>query len=210
MKRYFKYPVRAILTLLLLTLTGVGAWALTAVQVMDKVCDALRKAPSLEVKMNIDNGTSGSYNAILTVSREKFRYSFGTMTVYYDGTSQWTVDNDAKEVSLTTPTADEIAETNPLAFVNNFRTNYTVSNIKESGGTYSVRLTAKSKSSYVRSADVVVSGSTWLPTHITAKLSSGQTLTIRVLSAVKGAALAASQFKYDTKKNPDYELIDLR
>ena len=184
--------------------------AMTATGIMDKVVSALNSAPSLNFKMNIQSGSNGSFTAYLTMSREKFKYELRGMTVFFDGTTQWTVDKDSKEVSITEPTADELAETNPLAFVNNYKKNYKVSYVSESNGTYTVKLTALKKASYVRSAQVVVSGTTWLPTHITAKLSSGQDITILVTTATKGQTLPSSQFKYDKTQTPDFEMIDLR
>lgn len=205
-----KYTKRLLFIAILLGGAMQAMCAPTASQIMDKVVKALNDAPSLAVRMSILNGNTGSYEANLLMSGQNFKYTVGGLTVYFDGLTQWTVDNEAKEVSVTEPTADEIAETNPLAFVNNYSKNYKVNYVSESNGTYTVRLTALKKSSYVRSAQVVVSGTTWLPTHITAQLSSGQTLTVRITSAVTGKALAKGDFKFDAKKSPGLEVIDLR
>lgn len=190
--------------------TGKAAAAsLPATTILDKVVASLRSAPSLTMKMVMRSG-SETVNADFTLAKEKFTFKAGSMNVFYDGKTQWTVDSDAREVSITEPTADELAETNPLAFVQNYKKNYKVEKVAESGGTFTVKMTALRKSSYIRSAQVVISGKTWLPTHITAVLATGGTLTIAVSSSTKGAALPTTYFRFDTKSTSSYEIIDLR
>ena len=186
-----------------------NALALTATEVLDKVVTTIQTAPSLEVKMNARTGKD-SFSAQLTLSREKFRYNAGGLSVYYDGTTQWTVDADAREVSLTNPTLNELAEINPLAFVQNYKANYKVSTVSQGGGSYTVRMVAGKKSSFVRSAEVTINTSTWLPTRVNAYLANGQTVNITITSATKGKALSLNAFRYDTKSNRGYEIIDLR
>ena len=183
--------------------------AMSATGILDKVVAKLSDSPSLEMQMSVSNGGE-TFNANVTIARDKFRYATGGMAVFYDGTTQWTVDSDMKEVTLTLPTADEVSETNPLAFVQNYRKKYNVSLVGESGGTYTVKMIALSKSAYIRTAQVVVSSTTWLPTHVTAQLSTGQTLTVRIVSSKTGKVLPLSDFRFDTKKNPGFEVIDMR
>lgn len=190
------YPLRA-------------ANTLSATQVLDKVVKTIRDTPSINMKMSVQNGSS-TFKAELTVAHSKFAYNAGPLLVLFDGISQWTLDADSKEVSLTDPTPEEIAETNPLAFVSNYKNNYNVSLTKSGEGSYNIKMTALDKSSFVRSAQVVISSTTWLPTHITAQLSTGQTLTIRVNATEKGAEIPIAKFRYDSKTYPGYELIDLR
>ena len=113
-------------------------------------------------------------------------------------------------MSITEPTAEELAETNPLAFVRAYKTGYTVSTLAAPAGSYKVKMVARQKSSYVRSAEVTIDAKTWMPTMVTALLATGQTMTIRIASATKGASLPASTFRYDTRKHPGFEIIDLR
>lgn len=204
------YRTLIITLALLVTSMTANAAGLTAEQVLDKTVNTLDKAGAVEMSMTIRNGAE-SVHADLQIVKDRFRYSAGTIDVLYDGVTQWTIDNDAKEVSLTSPTSDELAETNPLAFVRSYRTKYKVSMVSESGGTYTVRMDALKKSSYVRSAQVVISSTTWLPTHVTASLASGQTLTISILSAdVQKTANASGSFTFDKKNFPGYEIFDLR
>lgn len=182
---------------------------LSAENVMNKVVNALESANGLTMNMTIQNGTQ-TVNATLTLAKEQFNYKIGGLTVLFDGKTQWTIDKGVKQVSITEPTPEEIAESNPLAFVRSYKKNYTVSKGGEAGGTYTLKLTARSKKLYVRSAQVVVSTSTWLPTHVTAQLSSGQTLTVRIDSSKVLSQAETPAFKFDQKNYPSFEIIDLR
>lgn len=189
--------------------TAVAAETMTAEKVLANVVSALQNSPAVNFAITCRSGNT-SFNADLTMAREKFAYQAGTLRVFYDGSTQWTVDTDAKEVSVTTPTAEEIAETNPLSFINSYKKNYTSTLVSSANGTYTVKMTANKKSSYIRSAQIVVNSSTWMPVGITAQLSSGQTLNIRVNSARQLSAQPLGTFRYDAKSYPGYELIDLR
>lgn len=185
------------------------ARAASATSVLDNVVKTINGAPSLtlNVSMQVDGDT---YSAVLTMARDKFSYITGGMTVLYDGKTQWTIDTAEGEVSVTTPTAAELAETNPLAFVRAYKTNYTVTLVSQSQNSYVVKMEARSKSAYVRSALITVDGSTWLPTSVSATLSTGQTMQLGVSSATKGKTLPDATFRYGTKKYPGLEVIDLR
>lgn len=195
--------------IVLTTLSCAAKDKISATGILDNSVKAFDSAKSINMTMSIRSG-SDAFEARLLMSKEKFRYVAGALTVFYDGKTQWTVDNETKEVSITQPTADEIAETNPLAFVKSYKTKYKVNLVSESGGTYSVRLEAINKTSYVRSALVIISATTWLPTHITATLANGQNLTISVTNTLTNGSLPESPFKYNSTSYPGYEVFDLR
>lgn len=203
--------IPAVLAMILCAAQALAAQKMTAEKVMDNVVNALRSAPSLSLKMTVQGGAANDKTtANITLAREKFTLDTGPMAVFYDGTSQWTVDKTVSEVSLTTPDADEVAETNPLAFMQNYRKKYKTTLTASGDGTYTVRMTALSKSSYVRSATVTVSSAVWMPTLVVADLSTGQKMTVRVLEARVGKAMPISAFRYNPADYPGYELIDLR
>lgn len=201
-------------TILILCLF-VGAFAnaqqtkMTAVQVLDKVVSKMESAPSLSVTMILTVGSHAEH-ATLTVAKEKFTTKFGSMEVFYDGTTQWTVNSDDKEISLTEPTASELSETNPLAFMQNYKNKYTVSIVTSNATTYTIGMLAKDKSSYVRSANVVIDTKSWLPVSLTAQLANGQPLKIKIVSCNLGEALPLDKFRGNTKSYPGFETIDLR
>lgn len=207
------YSKSLILTAILILMSGVAFAAqpnLTAQQILDRVVKALSTTPSLSFEMTLQSGSTTS-KARMVMGKELFRFDNEGISVFYDGKTQWTIDREAAEVSITEPTESEITEINPLAFVRNYNKNYNVSLVKTSdNGTYTVKMTAIKKSLYVRSAQVVVSSRTWLPTHVTALLATGQSLNVRVDNAESGSALPKTFYQFDTKGAKGLEVIDLR
>lgn len=190
------------LILLAITVFGMSAASkVTATSILDKVLAKIESVPSMTVNMTLSANSSNTAGT-LTFAGEKFRFDSGEMSVFYDGATQWTLDKGAGEVSLTNPTAEEIIETNPLAFMRNYQKRYKVSLKSSSSTTYVVHMDAKTKSTYVRSADVTVNASTMMPTSVTAILSTGQHLRISIASMTTGNTLPISSFRFDTKKIP--------
>lgn len=169
----------------------------------------MESAPSLTINMTLINDGS-AVPGNLTMSGDKFRFTTDEMTMYYDGTTQWTLDTGAGEVSITTPTAEELIETNPLAFMRNYSSRYNVRIVSSSSDKYIVRMTSKTKSTYVRTADVTINASTMMPVSVSAALSTGQNLKINISSTSQGKTLPAATFRFDKKRHPNIEVIDLR
>lgn len=57
-----------------------------------------------------------SYNGNILMRGEQFYLTMWDMEVAYDGTTLYTYMDDAEELTLSTPTRQEITETNPLLF----------------------------------------------------------------------------------------------
>lgn len=199
----------ALAVMLVAVMTASASSKVTADSVMDRVLEKMESAPSMSVTMTLRNGDS-AVAGNLTFARDKFRFTSGEVTVYYDGKTQWTLDSDAGEVSVTSPTAEEIIETNPLAFMRNYRKRYDVRLVSSASGVYVVRMTARTKSTYVRTAEVTVNASTMMPVTVSALLSTGQHLQINIVSTSKGKTLPLSTFRFDATRNRGIEVIDLR
>lgn len=207
--------VKKYTTLILLIvawLTGAAsasAASLSGADVMRKVLNAVESAQSLTFDMSAAVSGRNS-NASLTVSGPKFVCNMAGIQVYYDGTTQWAYDPAAAEVSVSEPTADELAEVNPIAFMRDYSKNYTLSDVTSSQGRYTLTLTARRRSLFVRSATVTVNASDWMPATISASLSNGTTMQIVVRGVTRGNALPLATFRFDTARHPGVEVIDFR
>ena len=183
--------------------------AITGAEILNKVITAVETAPSLTLSIKATSG-NGSGTGSLTVSRECFTFTGEDIRVYYDGKTQWTYQPSEREVSVTNPTTNELAEVNPLAFLRNYQANYNVSLVSSKNGIYVIKMISKKRSLYVRSAQVTVNSSTWMPTGVDAELSNGGKLFLTVVSAVRGKAMTRDKFRFSTSANPGVEVIDLR
>lgn len=201
--------MKLILTLLTFLTAFVGNAAKTAEQVLDRVAANLSTPASASITFTLTPQGGSPVNGTMTICKRMFTFSAANLAVWFDGTTQWTLERSQAEVSIMTPTADEVAETNPLSILASFKKNYTAKMVAHDASTYKIRLTARSKAASITSATVLVNAKTMLPTAVTVTIS-GQTSTIRVNSFTKGKALPVSYFKFDPKLNPKITINDLR
>lgn len=146
----------AILTLILCT--GVaGAKVPSAVS---RAVARLKASPAVEVECQL-NGNRVS----ATLCDRMFRFDLGQAVVYFDGKTQWSYSPDDKEVTVFTPTAAELAESNPLLILSRLDSDYSGHAVKGSPDTY--RLTALSPKNQVNEVTVSINPKTGWPTRMT-------------------------------------------
>ena len=112
---------------------------------------------------------------------------------------------------MVTPTASELAESNPLLYVNGGVKGYTaVFSKTRIKGKYVVDLTPKSRKSTVRKVTLTINASTFIPEKISVTGTSGQTADVTVGAVRRNVKIAASEFEYPAAKYRGVELVDLR
>lgn len=195
--------------LVALTLTSASASAApSATQILDKAATVMTSSPSATVKFTMSGAATGSGS--MTISREKFHFTAGDMTVWFDGKNQWALQKSAGEVNLTEPTNAELVESNPFALISSYKTTYNAKVVSSSSGIYTVELTAKQRHAQIRQATLTINAADYHLRTIDATLSDGKKLRVNVTSLNTGKALPASYFQFNTKSNPQVKLIDLR
>ncbi|MDE7396441.1 MAG: hypothetical protein K2M98_01800 [Muribaculum sp.] len=98
-----------------------AAFATGANEIIEKCISAFESAKSLTLRYNMSIDNSDATYGIMCIRGEKFKINSAPIAVWYDGNTQWTYMADTKEVSVTEPTPEEIADINPFAIINNFR-----------------------------------------------------------------------------------------
>lgn len=200
-----------ILILGLMTLTVIfGANAETADAVLKRSAMAANSSDGLTATFSLDYGgqkLSGTLKAL----GKKFVLETSASSTWYDGKNMWTYNPKTSETTLTTPTASEVAEANPLSLVNTYGSSFTAAFSKSNkAGTKTIVLTPKSKSLGYRSVHVTISDATSLPTRIVVIPSSGQKVTVDISKVNRGVKIPESSFIYPKAKYPKVEIVDLR
>lgn len=157
---------KLILTLFALILAMTAAVAAVPASVSRAVKQA-DEAGTLDIACTV-NGRAAS----MTLSGDCFHLDLGTAHVYFDGKTQWSYSPADKEVTIMEPTADELAETNPLHILHSLDKEFSGSPVK--GKTNTVRLTPVSPRSQVAEATVTFDPSTGWPTEMTLITGSGR------------------------------------
>lgn len=184
--------------------------ATSAAAVLKKTADNIKASPSITAKFTMSEGrttTSGT----LTISGDKFVISAGNSgTTWYNGKDQWVYNPTADEMTLSSPTPDELATINPFVIIATFQKNYKTRMLKVAkGGTHTIELLPHSKNAEITKA-VITIDTNYLPVNAAITMSNGHTATIKISDITKGKKLPLVYFQPDKNKYSSAEWIDLR
>lgn len=212
MEQYNKSLGRVVFSLLLFVFS-VAVSAQNGRALLDKASANLRKG-GVEVKFEATtyNGLSpkGSSQGVLKYSGNKYFISTSEADVWFDGTSQWTMLKNSNEVNLDNPTASEIQQTNPMAFLNLYKqkSQYMVKDVTYAGSSAKeVTVLPHTKKAF-RQLVVIVSDNA--VRNIRLLDAKGNWMRFKILHLKSGQNFSADTFQFNSSKFPDVEVIDLR
>lgn len=197
-----------LLTLIFSTASLSGAE--TADQILKKASAAINNANGLSASFNIDYGTQ-RLTGTLKTSGKMFVLQTSSSSTWYDGKNMWTFNAKNNETTLINPTAQEVAEANPLLLVNSYSMQFVASFAKnQTKGNKTILLTAKSKSIGYKSVLVTIPDGSNYPSMLVVVPSSGQTVKINISNVRTSQKFSNSTFVYPKSKYPKAEIVDLR
>lgn len=208
---------RICITLCAACAVSFSAWAQTARQVLDQTANKLRHCGGIEASFE---GTqfkglreAGSANGSIQVQGSKFKINSSNMTTWYNGRTQWTMLSGSDEVNVSNPSAAELQQVNPYAFLNIYKQGY---NLKLNNTTYNnkvcheVRLVSQSRNSEIQQMILVIDKQTHMPLSIRVKDNHGDWVRIRVNNLKTGKKWNDANFQFNSKQHPGIQVIDLR
>lgn len=202
--------MKRLLTLLpLLLCVLLGSAAPAGGDILARCADKIKSAPSLYVTYTAtaDGHTADGH---LVIQGDMFNISSPGLRSWYDGKTQWTYSSQIGEVNIITPTPEEVRQINPLAIIKTFSTAYTTQQLKAPAGKTAVRLKARDSKADITSADITIDDKTLYPTRITLSMSNKQKVTLDIKSVTTGLRLPVDNFRFDKKRFPGVNVVDLR
>ena len=187
---------------------ALGAFAATPQQQMATASKKLAAAPSVSATFTIvtNGGRGGQALGSMQMAKEACTISAGGMTMWYDGTTQWVYSVGTQEVNISKPQLEDLLESNPFVLISSYASHFNVA----SGGKNIAVLTPKSKqNSGIDKATVTFDANGWTA-KISVKFQNGSTIDVAVSKITIGKALPASTFRFDPRKYPEADIIDLR
>lgn len=182
----------------------------TADEVLKRVETAIKTADGISASFTI---TSGSHRLAgsMKSSGDKFALETSSVSTWYDGKTMWTYNAGNKETTVTTPTASELADANPLFIVKAYSSNFTAAFAKsQAKGSTTIVLTPKSKKLGYKSVYMTIPDNSSFPSQVIAVSLSGQRIIITISQTKKGIKFQSSTFTYPKSKYPNAEIVDLR
>lgn len=174
-----------------------------------RMVSALKSHKCIEAVFTIRQNNTSSTGSV-TMAGKNFHLSTPQMKVWFDGRTQWAYAPSAGEVNITEPTADELAQINPLVIISSLSGSFKAQSMKAAAGTEKLKLTPRGKTDI---AEVVITTkkATNLPSALTVKDRNGHITNINI-SSIKPQAIvpSAAAFRFPSKQYPKVEVVDLR
>ena len=137
MKRLFIAFIAAAAALLTVAQTPAAA--------LDKCAAAINASGGVTANYSITS-SQGTSKGTIAMQGNKFRISGNDVKCWYDGKTQWSWSPVTSEVNITTPTAEELQMTNPVAAVQHFKAAFNMKKAKaKTANTLALKLTPKKK-----------------------------------------------------------------
>lgn len=182
----------------------------TADGMLKKAAAGINGTSGLSASFTLDYG-SQKVTGTMKAAGKKFALQTSSISTWYDGKSMWTYNAKNAETTIMTPTAQEVAEANPLSIVNSYSANFTAAYAKtQTKGTKTIVLTPKSKQSGYKSVHVTIPDGSSFPSKLVVIPTSGQKVTVFISQVKSGLKLPDATFVYPKTKYPKVEIVDLR
>ena len=166
-------------------------------EILDKTANALQQAGGIRATFG------GTGNGTLLLKGNRFYLNSGGIQSWFDGTTQWSYLESSEEVNVSNPTPEELQTINPYALLSIYKSgyNYKYTGIKSRNG--------KQGFEVIHPEHAFVS-QTYQPLYIKVEQSNKSANEIIVTSYQTNQPLDNATFKFDKKKFPNAEVIDLR
>lgn len=215
MKYYKSYILSiAISAMTLLAIPAVAAspvtTALNGHQILERTTSKIGKARCITTSFSMTaNGQTAK--GTLKMSGDKFFLTLPNARIWYDGRTLWSLDSSTKEVNISEPMPEELAQVNPMIIISSMLNASTPRQMKGTAKDYSLHVTPKASQHLAfTSAIIDVDKKTFLPSRIVLTLDSGQTVTLNTNNVDLTTNHPASTFVFNKNDYPGYALIDLR
>lgn len=187
-----------------------GAEAETADAFLDRAAAKARAAKGIDCNFTLSTGGK-SVKGSLKTAGGKFTVSTPVGVSWYNGKTLATYNPSTRETTMVYPSAEELEETNPMAYLTSYKKNYTAAYSKASvKGKKVIVLQAKKRHAAIRSVTLTINSATLAPEKFVIKSSDNSATTVTVTSINYASSFQASTFEYPRKSYPSAEIIDLR
>ena len=175
-------------------------------EILDKTTNALQQAGGIRATFG------GTGNGTLLLKGNQFYLNSGGIQSWFDGKTQWSYLESSEEVNVSNPTPEELQTINPYALLSIYKNgyNYKYAGTKSRNGKqgFEVILTPENKQD-ITSITLFVS-QTYQPLYIKVEQNNKSANEIIVTTYQTKQPLDNATIKFDKKKFPNAEVIDLR
>ena len=158
------------------------------------------------------NGATESFEGTIRMKKNKFILTIPDMTIWFNGTTQWTYMQRNEEVNIITPAEADLRLMNPVIILQDYKKDFNVSCIGESTTVhakmaYDIVFTPKKKND-IEKIEIQIEKSASLPAKLVVTMRNQVLIT--VINGMKAETLSDGIFTFPAASFPNVEIIDLR
>lgn len=203
--------IRIIVSLICILGAITPAFSQSAVTILDKVVTKLKNSKSVQCSFSVEGNGSSAINGSLIASGNNFRLESPAGTTWHDGKSMWTSNNSTKEITIVEPSAAEIRETNPFAYLDQYKREFVLFfSRRKDPSHHLVLLNPRFKNSDIKAIEIAVNKKTMLPDRFIIRDRNDKVSTITINSLNLGSNVKANEFVCPVSSMKGYEIIDMR
>ena len=148
------------------------------------------------------------------VKGNKFKLNLSNATTWFDGKTQWVLLNDANEVNISTPSADELSIISPLALLNMYKSGYIlkepVNKTINGQEVVEIEMTPTDKSQDLKTISIAINKKTNIVAEVKFTLKNGLRNKLTISEFNINEKYSDDLFTFNRLNHPRVEVIDLR
>ncbi|MBD5184186.1 MAG: hypothetical protein HDS97_04750 [Bacteroidales bacterium] len=184
--------------------------ASTPQDILSKAAGKVRGAKGVDASYSLSS-KGQSLQGVLKSVGSKFYVKAGGMETWYNGKELYTYNPSSKETTVMLPSASELAEVNPLLYLNQYNQYFTpVFSKNNQAGKYIIDLNSKSRKAPAKKITVFLNAKTLAPEKFIITSQDGSVATLTITKLNFAASIGSSTFNYPKSRFPNVNIVDLR
>lgn len=200
------------LNILLLLIVSLSCQAATsAEEIMKKAVDKHLSSKGISATYTITGKNIDRQMGNIKVQNDKFTINNKSLSIWYDGKTEWDYNIANNEVTIVYPTSEDLSMVNPYYIISNYKNLFKASvNQSKIAGTYSISLIPKSSDNAIKKIVLYLRTSDYQPLRADIMFDNNEITTIIISNFKSGQNFSNSTFVFPAKTYPNAEIIDLR
>lgn len=188
-----------------------------SMSILNKVSETYKNSSGTELKLKIgiiDNksGASNSASGVIKTAGNKFCLSTNFADMFYDGKTLNVYDKQTNELTISTPSKDEVASVDPTAIITLFKQGYKISEpeFDKTAKFATITLYPENRSAAETMIKITINTATSTPTQIRTYGKNGVDNLVEIQKIEVNKNFKDDVFYFNADKYSKLQIIDLR
>ena len=187
--------------------------------ILDKASQLFEQSEGVKLSFTLspddsDDDAFEPQEGIAFVKGNKFKLDMPYSTIWFDGTTQWVLLNDANEVNISNPAPQELISISPLGLLNIYKTNYVlkkpIQKTFNGKATTEIEMTPTNKSQDFKSLTIALDNKTNSVVMVRFTTRDGNKNKLTISTYNSNNKFTNDLFQFNKNNHPGVEIIDLR